>query len=1028
MKILAIRGKNMASLAGEFTIDFRSKPLKAAGIFAITGNTGSGKTTLLDTMCIALFNESPRTKKVIGSSKLPDGKEDTIHENDPRNILRRGCGEGWAECDFQALDGKEYRARWSVRRANGKPGGRLQNYTYSLHCLSDNSELQGTKSELLEKVKTLLGLTFDQFTRAVLLAQGDFATFLRASSREKSEILEKLTGTDIYSQISIKIFNKSKEADKELEIISAKIGEIKLLSDDELKTLLDEQKELESQKEKEEKSLKEIDKKLDWIERIQVLTAEERNAQESVIQSQKALEELRPTIEKLKKVESTQPIRDTYTGILALKRELKDNETQNEKLKEEEKREATALSAAEELHKKLIEQQSQTNNEWNSALPKIREALKIETEKQINIKKLAEYTQEIDNNKRQQIQHITTIDNLTKENVTLQKELQTIIEWKKTNESYKNISAGIDTTLNDITEAIEAATLIESKSKLRETSHTLLKNHEKQLATAQAESERLSLTLTQEIATLRAQLIEGVPCPVCGSCHHETSAIGNNILQEELLIKAKKENQSTIEHLSNSIECCRTEITALTASIDGYTKIYNSKLTRATEQLQPLLQSDSPTLQQLRELAQRVKHTANEWQQKELLYTDTEHKKQVNEATLSATQARLKEIVATISEKENIINTIKESITEQEKRHAQLIGNNCAEELEKEYQKKIESINTSINQSSERRNSVLITLEKCRQQIETLHRNIRRRNDEFQKHKQEIEDFLATRNEPMTLEELHKIATTPAHEITQMRSLVEQTNNRLLQATTMLEERRRNIKQHQSLASRPDEEQTQQQLLAQQSTTKENIKQQAERLTQISATIKSDEANKKRTIQLRKERDEINEKATDWKKLNTLLGSSDGNKFRMIAQGYTLDIMLAFANKHLGELSGRYKLARISSDTLAIKVIDLDMMSESRSVHSLSGGESFLVSLALALALSSLSSNKMSIESLFIDEGFGSLDSETLSVAMDALERLQSMGRRIGVISHLAEIIERIPTQIHVIKSKEGKSRIEIIG
>ena len=146
----------------------------------------------------------------------------------------------------------------------------------------------------------------------------------------------------------------------------------------------------------------------------------------------------------------------------------------------------------------------------------------------------------------------------------------------------------------------------------------------------------------------------------------------------------------------------------------------------------------------------------------------------------------------------------------------------------------------------------------------------------------------------------------------------------------------------------------------------------------------------------------------------------------MIAQGYTLDIMLAYANRHLQELTNRYELARISPDSLAIKVIDLDMLSETRSVHSLSGGESFLVSLALALALSSLSSNKMSIESLFIDEGFGSLDTEVLSTAMDALERLHNQGRKIGVISHLPDIIERIPAQIRVIRSKEGKSSIKI--
>ena len=1018
----------MASLAGEFTIDFRSEPLKSAGIFAITGNTGSGKSTLLDTMCIALFNESPRTKKVVGSSKLPDSKEETIHENDPRNILRRGCSEGYAECDFRALDGKEYRARWSVRRANNKPGGRLQNYTYSLHRLDDGSELQGTKSELLEKVKKLIGLTFDQFTRAVLLAQGDFATFLKASSREKSEILEKLTGTDIYSQISIKIFNKSKEADKELEIISARMGEITLLSDDELRALTEERSNLETQKEHEEKSLKIIEKKLDWIERMQALSAEEKSAQESLAESQKALEALRPTIEQLDKIESTQPIRDTYTNILALKKELKESEAQSLQLKEKEKIQAAALCSAEEQHKKLIEQQSHINNEWNSVQPKIREALKIETEQQINTKKLTEYKKEIKNCAEQQSHCNATIESLTKENAALQKELQTILEWKKAHESLKSVSTNIETTLSDISEAAEATTLIKEKNSLLATSQKLLKRENEQLAAAQAEGERLSRTLTQEIATLRQQLVEGKPCPVCGSCHHETSAVGSYILQEELLIQAKRRNQETIDHLSKSIEHHRTEITALSASIEGYTNIYNNKLRRAAQQLHPLLQSSSPTLQELGELARTVKETATEWQQKETQYTEAEHKKQINEATLSATEKRRKEVLATILEKEKSINTIQEEIALQDKKHSQLIGNNSAEGIEQEYQKRIERINNAINKSSDERNNLLITLEKSRQQIDTLNKNIRRRESEFQEHKQQIEEFLASVNPPMTLEELHKIATTPAHEITRMRTLVNETNNRLLQAATMLDERRRNIRQHQSLETRPDKEETPELLLDNQQSAKASIKQHTERLTQITAALRNDEANKKQTRQLRKEYDEANNRATDWKKLNTLLGSSDGNKFRMIAQGYTLDIMLSYANKHLAELSERYRLARISSETLAIKVIDLDMMSETRSVHSLSGGESFLVSLALALALSSLSSNKMSIESLFIDEGFGSLDSETLSVAMDALERLHSTGRRIGIISHLAEIIERIPTQIHVIKSKEGKSKIEIIG
>ena len=146
-----------------------------------------------------------------------------------------------------------------------------------------------------------------------------------------------------------------------------------------------------------------------------------------------------------------------------------------------------------------------------------------------------------------------------------------------------------------------------------------------------------------------------------------------------------------------------------------------------------------------------------------------------------------------------------------------------------------------------------------------------------------------------------------------------------------------------------------------------------------------------------------------------------------IAQGYTLDVLLGYANKHLEELSKRYKLEKIPN-TLALQVIDNDMLGEVRTVHSLSGGESFLISLSLALGLSSLSSNRMKIESLFIDEGFGSLDIETLGIAMDALESLQTQGRKIGVISHVEEMKERISTQIQVTKSANGKSVIKVIG
>ncbi|KAB8044196.1 exonuclease SbcC, partial [Janthinobacterium rivuli] len=166
-----------------------------------------------------------------------------------------------------------------------------------------------------------------------------------------------------------------------------------------------------------------------------------------------------------------------------------------------------------------------------------------------------------------------------------------------------------------------------------------------------------------------------------------------------------------------------------------------------------------------------------------------------------------------------------------------------------------------------------------------------------------------------------------------------------------------------------------------------------------------------------------------WASLSELIGSADGKKFRNYAQQFTLEVLLGYANAHLNHLARRYQLERIdnpNNPSLGLMVRDQDMGGELRSVHSLSGGESFLVSLALALGLASLSSNRVRVESLFIDEGFGSLDTETLRVAMDALDGLQAMGRKVGVISHVQEMTERIATRILVQPGAGGKSVVTV--
>ncbi|QSE73023.1 exonuclease SbcC, partial [Aeromonas media] len=164
--------------------------------------------------------------------------------------------------------------------------------------------------------------------------------------------------------------------------------------------------------------------------------------------------------------------------------------------------------------------------------------------------------------------------------------------------------------------------------------------------------------------------------------------------------------------------------------------------------------------------------------------------------------------------------------------------------------------------------------------------------------------------------------------------------------------------------------------------------------------------------------------ADHWLQLSELIGSASGAKLRTFAQSLTLERLLLEANAQLGELSPRYRLERVPGTDLALQVVDLDMGDEVRSVDSLSGGESFLVSLALALALSSLSSRQTQVESLFIDEGFGTLDPDSLDLALSSLDSLQAAGRQIGVISHVQTLVERIGVQIRVEALGGGESRV----
>ncbi len=233
-------------------------------------------------------------------------------------------------------------------------------------------------------------------------------------------------------------------------------------------------------------------------------------------------------------------------------------------------------------------------------------------------------------------------------------------------------------------------------------------------------------------------------------------------------------------------------------------------------------------------------------------------------------------------------------------------------------------------------------------------------------------------------------------------------------------ERAQMLEQHDQSRPTPDDEATVKIDLAAQ---RDALAATEARRDEARAKILSDDQRQQQSAALARQLAERRAAADPWERLNDLIGSSDGAKFRNIAQRRSLEILLSYANAQLVNLNGRYQLARLP-ESLNLIIIDRDMGDERRSVHSLSGGESFLVSLALALALASLTSNRLRIESLFIDEGFGSLDPETLGVAMGALMRLEAQGRKVGVISHVAEMADAIPVQIRVVKGRSGTSHL----
>jgi exonuclease SbcC len=216
MRILQIRFKNLNSLVGEWNIDFTHPAFASDGIFAITGPTGAGKTTILDAICLSLYGRTPRLSKVTKS-----GNE----------IMSRHTGECFAEVTFETQSGR-FRCHWSQHRARRKPDGELQAPRHEIADADSGQIFEVKLRGVAEQIETATGMDFNRFTRSMLLAQGGFAAFLQAAPDERAPILEQITGTEIYSRISMRVHERRSAERNKLDMLSAELAGMQLLSEE----------------------------------------------------------------------------------------------------------------------------------------------------------------------------------------------------------------------------------------------------------------------------------------------------------------------------------------------------------------------------------------------------------------------------------------------------------------------------------------------------------------------------------------------------------------------------------------------------------------------------------------------------------------------------------------------------------------------------------------------------------------------------------------------------------------------------
>ncbi len=1212
MKILAIRLKNLASLAGPFEIDFTAEPLASAGLFAITGPTGAGKSTLLDALCLALFGAVPRLGNLSKEGKIPE-VDAQLGSDDARTLLRRGTGGGYAEVDFVGADGHRYRARWEANRARDKANGRLQAVRHSLYDLDISQLLASQKKEAEQLIQTKLGLNFAQFTRAVMLAQSEFSAFLKADDKSRSELLEKLTNTAIYSRLGRRAFSKSKEAEKVHDDLQARSSGITPLAP-EARAELDQQlAQAQQQLKAQQAQLKQLELQHTWVKELHEWQERRLSATQQLQRTQADWDGQGPQRQDLSRLEQLAPQRHLFARQAELGNLLSplaaqiqahidrqtDLQTRQEQAQQHQAAAQAALAAAVKAQNDAVPLLRQAFAEQSSLAHVTKDLAKRSADKQHHdnacvegqalLKGLQATHSEADerlqhlatelerssalaplseawNAYRDRLQQLMLIGNrlnkgqaelpqleqrarLAAEQFAQQRDaldllyqeagaepnavaeqLQLLANLLQDNRKQQRAFEDV-TRLWDAQQQLDqqAAALTQKladaqrqRERLNQTglqTKAQLSVAEQTLAVTKQLLERQRLARSASVEELREHLQADLPCPVCGSCEHPyhqpealLQSLGRHDETEEAVAqKAVDTLKETLTELRGEVggliaqqkeflhqqEQLAVQQHALQPSLEAHplsATLFNQDAAKRSawlaQQLAQLtqsisqdeqrqsallnLQKNATRMQQQRQDAQEASRQAQQLlndQQRELASDRERLDAELNafasllpaqtlEGLRSEPAATFMQLDQQVSQRLEQLGQQREEVAEQQARQ-QAIEKEQTHQQHRQQQR--DALHQQVAELTTQQQAVQATLstllgehasaEQWQQQLDDALAQSRRSETEATEQLQALRNNLVQlaadlkaqqeRQQALAAEQnsldarlgewralhpelddagLSRLLAFDEAQVSALRQHLQHSEKAVEQAKVLLHEREQRLAEHQALHPGDlDAEQLDSSLAALNQQLAEGEKHCAELRARQAEDQRRQDANQALAAQISAAYNEWQR----WARLNALIGSATGDTFRKIAQAYNLDLLVHHANVQLRQLVRRYRLKRGGS-MLGLLVMDTEMGDELRSVHSLSGGETFLVSLALALGLASMASSILKIESLFIDEGFGSLDPESLQLAMDALDGLQAQGRKVGVISHVQEMHERIPVQIQVKRQGNGLSTLEV--